>query len=81
MNIKWDELGFGYMPVRSNIRFHYENGKWSEAELTNDSTINISIAANCIHYGMKMRSVSTTQRNIFRCRRLPKSFTLMQSAE
>ena len=33
MNIKWDELGFGYMPVRSNIRFHYENGKWSEAEL------------------------------------------------
>ena len=54
MNIKWDELGFGYMPVRSNIRFHYENGKWSEAELTNDSTINISIAANCIHYGQAL---------------------------
>jgi len=51
VNIEWDKLGFEFMPVRSNIRFHYADGQWSEGELSNDYSINISLAANVLHYG------------------------------
>lgn len=51
MNIKWEELGFEFMPTRSNIRFTYENGKWSEGKLYNTYDITMSVAANCLHYG------------------------------
>ncbi|MEA4862727.1 MAG: branched-chain amino acid aminotransferase [Victivallaceae bacterium] len=54
MNINWDELGFGFMPVKSNIRFHYENGKWSEPELTTSYEITLNVAANCLHYGQAL---------------------------
>ncbi len=51
MNIEWDKLGFEFMPTRSNIRFSYKDGKWSEGKLYSSNEITISIAANCIHYG------------------------------
>ncbi len=51
MNIEWDKLGFAFMPTRSNIRFHYANGKWDDGTLCNDYNINISVAANVLHYG------------------------------
>ncbi len=51
MNIEWDKLGFGFMPTKSNIRFHYENGAWSEGVLTSSFDINMSVAANVFHYG------------------------------
>ena len=51
MNIEWDKLGFAFMPTRSNIRVHYADGKWDEGRLCNDYNINISVAANVLHYG------------------------------
>lgn len=51
MNIEWDKLGFAFMPTRSNIRFHYADGKWDDGTLCNDYNINISVAANVLHYG------------------------------
>ncbi|MBR2374416.1 MAG: aminotransferase class IV, partial [Lentisphaeria bacterium] len=51
MNIEWEKLGFEFMPTRSNIRFHYANGAWDEGKLCTDYTINLSIAANVMHYG------------------------------
>ena len=51
MNIEWDKLGFNFFPVKSNIRFHYEDGKWDEGKLYNDYNITMSVAANCMHYG------------------------------
>ena len=51
MNIEWDKLGFKFMPTRSNIRFSYKNGKWSDGELSNSYEITLSIASNCLHYG------------------------------
>ena len=51
MNIEWDKLGFKFMPARSNIRFSYKNGKWSDGELSNSYDITLSIASNCLHYG------------------------------
>ena len=49
--IDWSKLGFEFTPTRSNIRFHYANGEWSEGKLTSDYSINISVAANVLHYG------------------------------
>ncbi len=54
MSINWEELGFGYMPVRSNIRFTYENGKWSDGRLCNNYDITMNVAANCLHYGQAL---------------------------
>ena len=51
MNIEWDKLGFKFMPTRSNIRFSYKNGEWSDGELSNSYEITLSIASNCLHYG------------------------------
>ena len=51
MNIEWDKLGFKFMPTRSNIRFSYKNGRWSDGELSNSYEITLSIASNCLHYG------------------------------
>jgi len=39
------------MPTRSNIRFSYKNGKWSDGELSDSYEITLSIASNCLHYG------------------------------
>ncbi len=51
MNIEWDKLGFKFLPARSNIRFSYENGEWNDGKLHTSNEINLSIAANCMHYG------------------------------
>jgi branched-chain amino acid aminotransferase len=51
MNIEWDKLGFEFQPTRSNIRFSYKDGKWSEGTLYNSYDMTLSVAANCMHYG------------------------------
>lgn len=51
MNIKWDELGFGFRTAKTNIRFHYENGQWDDGKLTESYDITMNVAANCLHYG------------------------------
>jgi len=50
-NLDWDNLGFEYLPVRSHIRYTWENGEWSKGVLKNKDSINLSIAATCLHYG------------------------------
>ncbi len=51
MNIEWDKLGFAFSQTKSNIRFHYANGKWDEGRLTTDFNVSMSVAANVLHYG------------------------------
>lgn len=51
MNIEWSQLGFGFLQTRSNIRFTFKNGQWSEGKLHNDYDITMSIAAQVFHYG------------------------------
>jgi branched-chain amino acid aminotransferase len=50
-NIEWDKLKFEYCTTKSNIRLTFKDGKWSEPRLTDDTSINLHIAASCIHYG------------------------------
>ncbi len=51
MEIQWDKLGFEFMPTKSNIRFTYDNGVWSEGVLSSSYDITMSVASNCLHYG------------------------------
>ncbi|MBQ7207957.1 MAG: branched-chain amino acid aminotransferase [Lentisphaeria bacterium] len=51
MEMDWANLGFQFRPTKSNIRFHYADGKWSEGKLYNTYDITISVAANVLHYG------------------------------
>ena len=52
-NIDWGSLPFGYYPTNYNIRCYYRNGEWGELEFSSETTINIHMAATCLHYGQE----------------------------
>ena len=52
-NIDWSDLGFGYIKTNYNVRCRYRDGKWGEMEICSDETINIHMAATCLHYGQE----------------------------
>ena len=52
-NIDWGSLPFGYYPTNYNVRCHYKNGEWGELEYCSETTINIHMAATCLHYGQE----------------------------
>lgn len=52
-NIDWASLQFGYMPTDYNVRCYYRNGEWGEIEVSSSETINIHMAATCLHYGQE----------------------------
>lgn len=52
-NIDWSNLKFGYIPTNYNVRCYYRNGKWGEIEISSETTINIHMAATCLHYGQE----------------------------
>lgn len=51
--IDWSNLSFGFMPTDYNVRCNFHNGKWGEIEVTSEQTINLSMAATCLHYGQE----------------------------
>lgn len=53
MNIDWSNLGFGYMKTDFNVRTYYRDGKWGTLTVTDDETINLHMAATCLHYGQE----------------------------
>lgn len=53
-NLNWAELPFGYVPTDYNVRCTYRDGKWGEIEVTQSDTINIHMAATCLHYGQEI---------------------------
>jgi len=52
-NINWSNLPFGYMKTNYNVRCYYRDGKWGKLEISSEETINIHIAATCLHYGQQ----------------------------
>jgi branched-chain amino acid aminotransferase len=52
-NIKWSELPFGYYKTDYNVRCYYRDGKWGELEVSSSESIDIHIAATCLHYGQE----------------------------
>lgn len=51
--IDWANLSFGYMPTDYNVRRYYRDGKWGEIEVSSSDSINMSMAATCLHYGQE----------------------------
>lgn len=51
--LDWANLSFGYLPTDYNVRCRYRNGEWGEIEISSDVTINLHIAATCLHYGQE----------------------------
>jgi len=49
----WSNLGFGYNKTDYNVRCWYRDGKWGELELSSEESINIHMAATCLHYGQE----------------------------
>ncbi len=51
--LDWSNLSFGYMKTDYNVRCYYRNGKWGKLELSSEETLNIHMAATCLHYGQE----------------------------
>ena len=49
-NIKWEELGFGYISTDYRYYAEWKDGKWGEGKLTADANINISECAGVLQY-------------------------------
>ena len=52
-DLDWKNLPFGYTKTDYNIRYYYQDGKWSAGELSSEETIPIHIAAPGLHYGQQ----------------------------
>lgn len=52
-NLDWSSLTFGYVPTDYNVRCYYRNGSWGELEVSSSDSINIPMAATCLHYGQE----------------------------
>lgn len=53
-HLDWNTLGFGYVPTDYNVRCYYRDGKWGEIEISQSETIDMHIAATCLHYGQEI---------------------------
>lgn len=52
-NLDWANLSFGYVPTDVNVRCTFRDGAWGPIEETSSETINLHIAATCLHYGQE----------------------------
>jgi branched-chain amino acid aminotransferase len=53
-NLEFANLPFAYQKTDANIRYWFQNGKWSAGELTADEYIPLHMAATCLHYGQEV---------------------------
>ena len=52
-NLDWNSLGFGYLDTDYNVRCYYKDGKWSSLEVADKKTLDLHMAATCLHYGQE----------------------------
>lgn len=53
-DIDWSSIGFGYIPTDYNVRCYFRDGEWGEVEVSSSETIDMHIAATCLHYGQEI---------------------------
>lgn len=51
--IDWSNLSFGYMKTDYNVRSYFKDGKWSTPTETTSESIDLHMAATCLHYGQE----------------------------
>ena len=47
--LDWSHLSFGYIPTDCNVRCCFRDGKWGDIEVSQSETIDLHIAATCLH--------------------------------
>ncbi|MCL1850792.1 MAG: branched-chain amino acid aminotransferase [Bacteroidetes bacterium] len=52
-DIDWKNLVFGYVKTDYNLRCYFKDGKWGSLEVSTSETIDLHIAATCLHYGQE----------------------------
>lgn len=52
-NLDWNSLGFGYLDTDYNVRCYYKDGAWGPLEVTDKKTLDVHMAATCLHYGQE----------------------------
>lgn len=53
LNLDWKNLSFSYVRTNSNVRCYCTNGVWGDLEVHTEETVNMHIAATCLHYGQE----------------------------
>ncbi len=51
MSTDWKNLGFEYLDTNGYAIARYRDGKWSAPEFAASTTLEMHVAANCLHYG------------------------------
>jgi branched-chain amino acid aminotransferase len=52
-DIKWSELGFGYIKTDKRYYSYWKDGKWDDGQLSDDNKVHISEGSTCLHYGQE----------------------------
>lgn len=53
VDMDWKNLVFGYYPTDYNVRCDFKDGKWGEVYVTSSTSVDIHMAATCLHYGQE----------------------------
>src|SRR5699024_1591432 len=53
-NLDWNNLGFEYHDLPYSFVAKYKDGQWQAGELTEKSTLELSEAAEVLHYGQEI---------------------------
>ncbi len=53
VNLDWSNLPFSYIKTDYHLEYYFKDGKWSEAKVVEKDTIEIPMAATCLHYGQE----------------------------
>lgn len=50
-SIDWKSLGFNYLETDCHVQYTWRDGQWDAGELVDSPTLNLHVAATCLHYG------------------------------
>jgi branched-chain amino acid aminotransferase len=53
-SLDFADLPFAYQKTDANIRYWFRHGTWSGGQLTADETLQLHMAAVCLHYGQEI---------------------------
>ncbi len=52
-NLDWANLTFQYVKTDYHLEYYFKDGKWSEAKIVENDTIELNMAATALHYGQE----------------------------
>lgn len=52
-DLDWGHLPFSYIKTNGSIRCSYKSGVWGDIQTSAEETINLHMAATCLHYGQE----------------------------